>query len=116
MYGAGAVYPAISFNNVAATITNLVIKDGTGATVFDSAAGGILVTYIPASLTLSSSALAITKGASGAGDRDRDRRRGHGLDGDRDADGYDDRQRHRSPTARPTRPSRSPGSRAARPT
>jgi hypothetical protein len=63
-YGAGAVYPAISYNNVAATITNLVVKDGTGTTVFDSAAGGILVTYIPASLTLSSSAIAITKGAS----------------------------------------------------
>jgi len=64
VYGGGAVYPAISFNNVAATITNLVVKDGTGATVFDSAAGGVLVTYIPSSLTLSSSALAITKGTS----------------------------------------------------
>ncbi len=64
VYGGGAVYPAISFNNVTATITNLVVKDGTGATVFDSAAGGILVTYIPAALTLSTSALAITKGAS----------------------------------------------------
>lgn len=64
VYGGGPVYPAISFNNVAATITNLVVKDSTGTTVFDSAAGGILVTYIPASLTLSASALAITKGAS----------------------------------------------------
>ncbi len=49
VYGTGAVYPAISFNNVAATITNLVIKDASGATVYDSATG-TLVTYIPASL------------------------------------------------------------------
>ena len=34
VYGTGAVYPAISFNNVAATITNLVIKDASGATVY----------------------------------------------------------------------------------
>ncbi len=45
-YGAGVVYPTISFNNVAATITNLVVKDATGATVFDSATG-IMVTYVP---------------------------------------------------------------------
>jgi len=63
-YGSGPVYPAISFNNVGAQITNLVVKDGTGATVFDSGAGGVLVTYIPASLTLSTSAIAITKGVS----------------------------------------------------
>jgi hypothetical protein len=63
IYGDGAVYPAISFNNVAATITNLVIKDGTGATVYDSATGA-LVTYIPASLTLSASTASIAKGAS----------------------------------------------------
>ena len=63
-YGAGAVYPAISFNNINAQITSLVIKDGTGATVFDSATG-ILVTYIPASLTLSPSSIAITKNGSG---------------------------------------------------
>jgi hypothetical protein len=64
VYGAGAVYPAISFNNVAATITNLVVKDGTGATVFDSAVGGILVNYIPASLTLSSSTTSMIKNGS----------------------------------------------------
>jgi len=62
-YGAGAVYPAITFNNIAATITNLTVTDGTGATVFDSATG-ILVKYVPASLTLSSSAVAVTKNGS----------------------------------------------------
>ena len=63
VYGDGAVYPAISFNNVAATITNLVIKDGSGATVYDSATG-TLVNYIPASLTLSAATVSMTKGAS----------------------------------------------------
>ncbi len=63
VYGTGAVYPAISFNNVNATVTKLVIKDGTGATVFDSATGA-LVEYVPASLTLSASAVSVTKGAS----------------------------------------------------
>lgn len=62
-YGDGAVYPAISFNNVVATISNLVIKDGGGKTVFDSATGG-LVTYVPATLALSSSNVSVLKGAS----------------------------------------------------
>jgi len=62
-FGSGAVYPAISFNNVNATITNLVIKDGTGKTLFDSSTGS-LVPYIPASLTLSSgSTVYVDKGA-----------------------------------------------------
>jgi Pectinesterase len=65
VYGGGPVYPAISFNNVAATITNLVIKDATGATVFDSATGA-LVNYVPASLTLSASTVNLTKGTSGS--------------------------------------------------
>jgi len=63
VYGTGPVYPAISFNNVVATITNLVIKDATGATVFDSATGS-LVTFVPAALTLSASAVNVNKGAS----------------------------------------------------
>ncbi len=63
VYGAGAVYPVISFDNVTATITNLVIKDATGATVFDSATGA-LVDYVPASLTLSSATANLVKGAS----------------------------------------------------
>ena len=62
-YGMGAVYPAISFNNVMASITNLVIKDGTGATVFDSMTG-TLVAYVPASLTLSASTVNVNKGTS----------------------------------------------------
>jgi Pectinesterase len=62
-YGGGAVYPAISFNNVAATITNLVIKDGTGATVYNSASGA-LVNYVPASLAVSAGTVSIAKGAS----------------------------------------------------
>jgi hypothetical protein len=63
-YGSGAVYPALSFNNVAATITGLVIKDGTGATVYDSATGA-LVPYVPASLVVSASTVNLNKGASG---------------------------------------------------
>lgn len=62
-YGAGPVYPAISFNNVAATITKLIIKDAAGATVYDSATGA-LVTYVPASLTLSASNVNVPKGAT----------------------------------------------------
>jgi len=62
-YGDGPVYPAVSFNNVAATITNLVIKDGDGNTVFDSATGG-LVTFVPAALTLSTSSVNMKKGES----------------------------------------------------
>ncbi|HVV49939.1 MAG TPA: pectinesterase family protein [Polyangia bacterium] len=63
VYGTGMVYPAISFNNVNATITNLVIKDGTGATVFDSATGS-LVTYVPAALAVAASTVYVDKGAS----------------------------------------------------
>jgi pectin methylesterase-like acyl-CoA thioesterase len=63
VYGSGAVYPTISFNNVAATITNLVIKDGNGATVYDSATGTLL-NYVPASLALSASTVNLNKGAS----------------------------------------------------
>jgi pectin methylesterase-like acyl-CoA thioesterase len=62
-YGSGSVYPAISFNNVAATVTGLIIKDGTGATVFDSATGS-LVNFIPAALSLSASSASVIKGAS----------------------------------------------------
>ena len=57
------VYPAISFNNVAATITDLVIKDAGGAIVYDSATG-TLVNYIPPSLTLSASTVGLNKGAA----------------------------------------------------
>jgi Pectinesterase len=64
VYGTGAVYPAISFNNVTATITGLVIKDGSGATVYDSATG-VLVPYVPASLTVSAATVNLAKGASG---------------------------------------------------
>ena len=63
VYGTGAVYPAISFNNVAATITKLVIKDASGATVYDSNTGG-LTPYVPAALTVSQAAVSMKKGAS----------------------------------------------------
>ncbi len=63
VYGNGAVYPAISFNNVVATISKLVIKDADGKTVFDSATG-TLVTYVPAVLVLSSSTVSMSQGAS----------------------------------------------------
>jgi hypothetical protein len=63
VYGDGPVYPAISFNNVIATISKLVIKDADGKTVFDSAAGG-LVPYVPAALVLSSGSVSMTKSAS----------------------------------------------------
>ena len=61
VYGDGAVYPALSFNNVAATITKLVIKDANGKTVFDSASGS-LVEYIPAALALSATSVSVEKG------------------------------------------------------
>jgi uncharacterized protein YjdB len=63
VYGEGSVYPSISFNNVAATITDLVITDGNGNTVYNSATGA-LVTYTPASLTLSASTAGMMLGAS----------------------------------------------------
>lgn len=63
VYGDGAVYPAISFNNVVATISNLIIKDASGNTVFDSATGG-LVPYVPAALALSGTSVSMLKGAS----------------------------------------------------
>jgi hypothetical protein len=65
VYGGGAVYPAISFNNVVATVTNFVIKDGAGNTLFDSATGA-LVSYTPASLTLSATSAIVNKGAATA--------------------------------------------------
>ena len=63
VYGDGPVYPAISFNNVIATISKLVIKDADGKTVFDLATGG-LVPYVPAALILSNGSVSMTKGAS----------------------------------------------------
>ncbi|HWA75747.1 MAG TPA: pectinesterase family protein [Polyangiaceae bacterium] len=62
-YGAGPVYPAVSFNNVVATISKLRVQDASGATVYDSDTGK-LITYVPASLTLSAAATALKKGAS----------------------------------------------------
>jgi hypothetical protein len=63
VYGTGAVYPAVSFNNVVGTITKLVITDASDATVYDSDSGG-LVAYIPASLTVTPVAASMKKGAS----------------------------------------------------
>jgi pectate lyase len=63
VYGTGAVYPAISFNNVAATFSKLIVKDASGATVYDSSTG-TLTTYVPASLTLSQAAASVKMGAS----------------------------------------------------
>jgi hypothetical protein len=63
VYGDGAVYPAISFNNVVATVSKLVIKDASGKTVFDAATGR-LVNYVPAALVLSSTSVSVTKGGS----------------------------------------------------
>lgn len=63
VYGDGPVYPAISFNNVVATISKLIVKDGGGNTVFDSATGS-LVNYVPAALALASSSVSMIKGGS----------------------------------------------------
>ncbi len=63
VYGSEPVYPAISFNNVAATISKLRIQDGGGVTVYDSDAG-TLEMYVPASLTVSSPTAAVRKGAT----------------------------------------------------
>jgi uncharacterized protein YjdB len=53
---AGNVYAGISFANVDATITNFHIVDATSTTVYDSAIGRI-TPLIPASLTLSTTAV-----------------------------------------------------------
>jgi hypothetical protein len=63
VYGDGAVYPSISFNNVVATISKLVVKDADGKIVFNSATDG-LVPYVPAALVLSGNSVSMTKGAS----------------------------------------------------
>jgi len=42
VYGGGAVYPTLSFNNVNATITQLAITDSSGTTVFDSGTGTLV--------------------------------------------------------------------------
>jgi hypothetical protein len=42
VYGGGAVYPTISFNNVNATITQFVVTDSNGATVFNSDTGTLV--------------------------------------------------------------------------
>jgi hypothetical protein len=63
VYASGPVFPAISFNNVVATVTSLLIKDGSGNVLFDSSTG-TLQPFAPASLALSASAASVTKGAS----------------------------------------------------
>ena len=63
VYASGPVFPAISFNNVVATVTNLLIKDGSGTVLFDSSTG-TLSNFAPASLALSASTASVTKGAS----------------------------------------------------
>ena len=42
VYGTGPVYPAISFNNVTATVTKLQITDATGTIVYDSDTGTLV--------------------------------------------------------------------------
>jgi hypothetical protein len=42
VYGTGPVYPAISFDNVAATVTKLQITDATGTVVYDSDTGTLV--------------------------------------------------------------------------
>jgi hypothetical protein len=64
VYANAPVYPAISFNNVNATINKLVVKNANGDTVFDQSTG-ILVNYVPAALNLSSALMALKKGAQG---------------------------------------------------
>jgi len=63
VYGDSAVYPAVSFNNVDASIAKLVIKDGDGKTVFDSATAG-WVNYVPAALAVSLGSVSMVKGGS----------------------------------------------------
>jgi pectin methylesterase-like acyl-CoA thioesterase/protocatechuate 3,4-dioxygenase beta subunit len=56
-FGPGPVYPALSFNNVVASITGFVVKDGAGTTLFDSATG----TLVPGgTLKLSAISAAVT--------------------------------------------------------
>lgn len=63
VYGDGAVYPALSWNNVNATVTALVIKDGGGKVVFDTS-NGTLVNYVPAALALSATSVSMNEGDS----------------------------------------------------
>ncbi len=91
---------------------NLVIKDATGATVYDSATG-TLVNYVPASLTLSASHGEPEQGRLDVRDRHRQRARRSGLGRDGGIRRIRPSPRRPSPTARPTRPSRSAASRAA---
>lgn len=65
-YGmSGSVYPSIAFANVDAEISSLVVKDALGAEVFNSSTGSIEA-YVPASLSLSSSAVDMVIGAAGS--------------------------------------------------
>jgi len=54
VFGDGPVYPSISYVRTAATITSLVITDGSGKVLFDLAKGGTLKTFYPATLSLGS--------------------------------------------------------------
>jgi protocatechuate 3,4-dioxygenase beta subunit len=58
VYGAGAVYPCLSFNNVVASVSALRILDGSNDVLFDMATG-TLSAYTPGSLTVASSATVV---------------------------------------------------------
>lgn len=59
-YGPGTVFPTLAFNNVNATISSLVFRDGAGNAIWDSATG-TLTTWVPPSLTLSASTATIVR-------------------------------------------------------
>jgi hypothetical protein len=63
VYGSGPVYPCVSYNNVVAAISSLVIRDGAGNVLFDSATG-TLSAYTPASLVLSPTSATLVRGDS----------------------------------------------------
>jgi hypothetical protein len=59
-FGAGPVYPGLSFNNVTATVSNMVITDGHGTVLFDPSTGTMAI----AALGLSSSTVSVNKSST----------------------------------------------------
>ena len=81
VYGTGPVYPAISFNNVAATITNLVIKAAGGFRRLRLCDGHHRQLHPPVTRFVGEHRRA-EQGCLGVGDRDRQCSRGSGVGGD----------------------------------
>lgn len=66
VFGDGPVYPCLSFvrNGAAVTVTDLVITDASGKTLFDSTSGGALGTYVVAALSVSATTIDLGVGTT----------------------------------------------------